>query len=77
MDKLLFRLASLPNQLSIMGKEDTIQFVGLGYGGYLLQSYLSACPSTYNVVKSAMIVNSSPYCTKKYREIFDSLINLY
>ena len=76
-DKLLFRLATLPNQLGIIGKEDTIQLVGFGYGGYLLQSYLSACPSTYNVIKGALIINSSLYCTKKHKEIFESLINLY
>ena len=66
----MFRLATFPNQLNIIGKEDSIQLIGIGYGGYLVQSYLSACPSTHSLIKGAMIVNSSPYCTKKYKEIF-------
>jgi hypothetical protein len=43
-DKLIYRLSSYPNQLNIFQAGDTFKIVGMGYGGYLAQSFMSLCP---------------------------------
>jgi hypothetical protein len=73
-DKLIYRLSSSPNQLNIIGVGDTIKAIGMGYGGFLLQSYMSFCPSTFLLIQQILLFNSSPYCTNKYREVFTSLL---
>ncbi len=77
MDKLLYRLSSQPNQLGIVQEGDPYKLIGMGYGGYLVQSYMSLCPEVHSLVNGIMLVNSSPYCTKKSREIYTSLLQLY
>jgi pimeloyl-ACP methyl ester carboxylesterase len=76
-DKLIYRVSSYPNQLNIVQQGETFKLVGLGYGGYLVQSYLALSPEIQSIVKGVMLVNSSSYCTKKYREIYSSLLQLY
>jgi pimeloyl-ACP methyl ester carboxylesterase len=67
LDKLLYRLSAFPNQLNIITTEDSIKLIGMGYGGYLAQSFMSLCPETFSLIKGVLFVNTSPYCSKKYR----------
>lgn len=73
MDKLLYRLGTYDNQLNIISPGETISFVGYGFGGYLVQCYLSMCPHLHHLVPQVMLFNSPNYLTKKYKEIFTSL----
>jgi hypothetical protein len=43
-DKLIYRVSAYPNQLNIVQQGESFKLVGLGYGGYLVQSFLALCP---------------------------------
>jgi pimeloyl-ACP methyl ester carboxylesterase len=73
-DKLFYRLSSYPSQLNIVQTGESFKLIGMGYGGYLVQSYMALCPEIHSIIKGVMLVNSSPYCTKKSREIYSSLL---
>lgn len=68
-DKLIYRLSSEPNQLGIIGKTDSYKFIGFGYGGYLLASYISACPILHDSVKGVTLINTAYSMTQKYKSI--------
>lgn len=63
--------------MNIVGPDDTFKIIGLGFGGYLAQYFLSSCPILFPLFKGVMLVNSTPYCTPKYKEVFKSLLSLY
>lgn len=50
-DKLIFRLSYHPSQLNIIASGDSIKIIGMGYGGYMAQAYLSLCPEMTSLVK--------------------------
>lgn len=77
LDKLIYRLSYNASQLNIIASGDSIKIVGMGYGGFLAQSYLALCPEMASMVQQVMLVNSPPYLTKKYKEVFTSLKDLF
>jgi len=73
-DKLIFRLSSYSGQLNIFSSVDSYKFVGFGYGGYLISSYLSANPAMHKITNGTFLINCSANCTPKYKAIIESLI---
>lgn len=67
LDKLLYRLGTYQNQLNIISQGEFLSFVGYGFGGYLIQCYLSMCPHIHHLVSKVMLFNSPSYLTKKYK----------
>lgn len=77
MDKIIYRLSSETGQLSIIAPNDKLKFIGFGYGGYLLSSFLAANPALNPITTGVLLINTAPYCTTKYKSIFTSLSELY
>ena len=77
LDKLIYRLSYNASQLNIIASGDSVKIIGMGYGGFLAQSYLALCPEMASLVQQMLLVNSSPYLTKKCKEVFTSLKELF
>jgi hypothetical protein len=77
LDQLIYRLSSEPNQLNIMGKQDRIKLIGFGYGGYLAASFISSSFMISAMVSAVILVNTPWTITKKYKEIYTSLLEVY
>ena len=66
-DKLLYRLSSEPQQMGVIGKDDSLKFMGLGIGGFFTASFLSTCPVLQSMVDRVMLVNVPYHCTPKIK----------
>lgn len=51
--------------------------MGFGFGGFLGVSFLSNCPSLFPLVSGVALVNTAFSLTPKYKEVFESLLELY
>ena len=58
-DKLIYRLSGEQGQLGVIGKKDTFKFIGFGYGGYLMTSFLSGCPALHSLTTGVILINSA------------------
>jgi hypothetical protein len=76
-DKLIYRLSSEQNQLSVIGKSDKFKFLGFGFGGYLATCFLSSCPSLYPLTTGVALVNSAFSLTQKSKSTFEDLLQLF
>ena len=63
--------------MGIIGKEDSLKFIGLGVGGFITANYLSTCLTVQSLVEGVMMVNAPYHLTPKLKEMFNSLIELF
>ena len=59
LDKIIYRLSSQNGELKIIDLEkDLFKFIGFGYGGYLLASYLGHSYHYFSNIAGIMLINS-------------------
>ena len=71
MDKLLYRISSEREQLGYINfRKDKFKFIGFGFGGYLLSSYIGSCGNEVygNSLTGVLLVNTYKNVSDSWRE---------
>ena len=79
LEKLLYRLSTEKEQLGFINfRKDKFKFIGFGYGGYLLSSYLANNYQFYGKnLSGVMLVNTYKNITETLKEKAEALRMLY
>ena len=68
LDQLLYRLSTSKNELKIINlKNDLFKFCGIGFGAYLLASYLGSYHYYFSHLQEIMIINGFMEMPRKYK----------
>lgn len=81
MDKLLYRISSEREQLGYINfRKDKFKFIGFGFGGYLLSSYIGNCGTEVygnNSLTGVLLVNTYKNVSDSWREKLVALGELF